>query len=188
MRTRAVALRGNTLMAVGAHRHPWWQGGRLLMAETKTAAPPRLRVFLFITPPSLSFIPRGRRRYLPLRWSAPRLVLAAVYAASPPRFVTYMYVVSAKITFLPLNLSPSQSYYQHGHDGTPETRGVFDGEHSSYFLHAPSAPRSPFNTCKTGHLYVHCERKNNFFVLKLVSFSKLLSTRSRQYLGNPWGV
>ena len=38
MRTRAVALRGNTLMAVGAHRRPW-QGGRLLMAETKTAAP-----------------------------------------------------------------------------------------------------------------------------------------------------
>ena len=71
MRTRAVALRGNTLMAVGAHRRPW-QGGRLLMAETKTAAPPRLRVFLFITPPSLSYIPRGRRRwYIPLRWSAP---------------------------------------------------------------------------------------------------------------------
>ena len=71
--------------------------------------------------------------------------------ASP---VTYMYVVSAKIIFLSPNLSPSHSYYQHGHDGTSETRGEFDGERSLYFIHAPSAPRSPFNTCKPGHLYV----------------------------------
>ncbi len=51
----------------------------------------------------------------------------------------YMYVVSAKIACFPLNLSPSQSYYQDGHDDTSESRGVFDEERSSYFLHAPSA-------------------------------------------------
>jgi hypothetical protein len=78
-----------------------------------------------------------------------------------------MYVVRAKIPCLPSNLPPSQSYYHHGHDGTSETRGVVDGERSSYFLHAPSAPRSPFNTCKPGHLYVRCECKNIFFPLNL---------------------
>ena len=59
-----------------------------------------------------------------------------------------MYVVSAKILCLPSNLSSPQSYYQDGHDDTPGTRGVFDEERSSYFLHAPSASGAPFNTCK----------------------------------------
>jgi hypothetical protein len=92
---------------------------------------------------------------------------------------SYMYVVSAKITCLPLKLSSSHSYYQHGHCGTLETRGVFDEERSSYFLHVPSASGAPFNTCNPPQLYVRCECKNNLFSLKVVSFSKLLSTRSR---------
>jgi hypothetical protein len=96
-----------------------------------------------------------------------------------PSPVTYMYVVSAKITWLPLKLSSSHSYYQHGHCGTLETRGVFDEERSSYFLHVPSASGAPFNTCNPPQLYVRCECKNNLFSLKVVSFSKLLSTRSR---------
>jgi hypothetical protein len=60
----------------------------------------------------------------------------------------YMYVVSAIIPCLPVNLSPSQSYDQHSHCGISETRGVFDEERSSYFLHAPSSHGPPFNTCK----------------------------------------
>ena len=60
----------------------------------------------------------------------------------------YMYVMSAKIPCFPLNLLPSQSYYQHGHCGISETRGVFHEEHSSYFLHAPCSYGPPFNTCK----------------------------------------
>jgi hypothetical protein len=72
-----------------------------------------------------------------------------------PSPVTYMYVVSAKITWLPLKLSSSHSYYQHGHCGTLETRGVFDEERSSYFLHVPSASGAPSNTCKPrSYMYV----------------------------------
>jgi hypothetical protein len=52
--------------------------------------------------------------------------------ASP---VTYMYVVSAKINFFPLNLSPSQSYYQHGHSGTSECWGMPDGVYYDNFLY-----------------------------------------------------
>ena len=40
-----------------------------------------------------------------------------------PSPVTYMYVVSAKIPCLLSKLSPTHSYYQHGHDDTSETRG-----------------------------------------------------------------
>ena len=57
-------------------------------------------------------------------------------------------MVTAKITCLPSNLSPSQSYYQDGHDDTSESCGVYDGRRSSYFPHAPSASGVPFNTCK----------------------------------------
>jgi hypothetical protein len=85
------------------------------------------------------FMHREHRRYLSTRAS--------------PR--SYMYVVSAKITCFPLKLSPSQSYYQRGHDDTSETRGVFDEERSSYFLHAPSASGAPSNTCKPrSYMYV----------------------------------
>jgi hypothetical protein len=66
----------------------------------------------------------------------------------------YMYVVSAKITRLPSKLSPTHSYYQHSHDDTSETRGVFDGERTSYFPHAPSASGAPFHTCKP-RIYVY---------------------------------
>ena len=74
-----------------------------------------------------------------------------------PSPVTYMYAVSAKMPCLPSNLSPSQSYYQHGYCSISEFRGVVDGERLSYFPHAPSAPGGPSNTTKTGHLYVRCE-------------------------------
>ena len=69
----------------------------------------------------------------------------------------YMYVVSAKITRLPSKLSPTHSYYQHGHDDTSETRGVFDEERSSYFPHAPRAPRAPFQHVQAPHLSERCE-------------------------------
>ena len=72
----------------------------------------------------------------------------------------YMCVVSAKIPGFPSNLPPSQSYYQDGHDNTSESRGVFDEERLSYFLHAPSSYGPPFNTCKLPHVYVRCECKN----------------------------
>jgi hypothetical protein len=94
----------------------------------------------------------------------------------------YMCVVSANITCLPSNLSPSHSYYQHGHCGISETRGVVDGGRLSYFPHASSASGAPSNTTKPGHLYVRCECKNTLFALKIVFSSKLLSTRSLQYL------
>jgi hypothetical protein len=84
---------------------------------------------------------------------------------------SYMYVVSARITCLPLKLSPSQSYYQHGYYDTSESRGVFDEERSSYFLHVPSASGALFNTTKPRHLYVRCECKNNLVALKVVFFS-----------------
>jgi len=60
----------------------------------------------------------------------------------------FMYVVSAKITCLPSKLSPTHSYYQHGHGDNSGCRGVVDGERSSYFPHAPSSYGLPFNTCK----------------------------------------
>jgi hypothetical protein len=88
-----------------------------------------------------------------------------------PSPVTYMYVVSAKITLFSSKLSPTQSYYQDGHDDISETRGVVDRDRSSYFPHASSASGAPFNTTKPGHLYVSCECKNTLFTLKIVSYS-----------------
>jgi hypothetical protein len=79
----------------------------------------------------------------------------------------FMYVVSAKIPFLPSKLSPTHSYYQHGHGDISGCRGVVDGERSSYFPHAPSSYGPLFNTCKPRHLYVRCECKNTFLPSKL---------------------
>jgi len=79
-------------------------------------------------------------------------------------------MVTAKITCLPSNLSPSQSYYQDGHDDTSESRGVYDEERSSYFpMHRVHL--GYLSTRKPRNLYVRCECKYNLFTLKLVSFS-----------------
>jgi len=84
-----------------------------------------------------------------------------------PSPVTYMYVVSAKIPCLSANLSPTHSYCQHSHFSISETRGVVDGDRSSYFPHASSASGAPSNTTKPGHPYVRCGWEDTFFPSKL---------------------
>ena len=107
---------------------------------------------------------RDRSSYFLLRSGTFGILQARVSAGN------WMKVMTTKTSYSTSNFCSTRSYRQHGHGGTSGCQRVVDGERSSYFPHASSAPRALSCKRKRQHLIVSNDCKNTSFPLKLVFY------------------